>query len=73
MESEMNKERLKKELLKKRSWNVSEVIEYVRKNKGDENAELFTKAYRQYTQDTLDSFYRSDVLVMFVDDLEDEE
>lgn len=73
MEWMMSNERLKKELLKKRSWNVSEAIEFVRKNKGDENAELFTKAYKQYTQDPIDSFYRSDVLVMFVDDLDDEE
>jgi len=73
MDFKMSNERLKKELLSKKSWHVSEAIEFVRKNKGDEDAETFLKSFRAYTSDPLSSFYQSNVLAMFVDDLEDEE
>jgi len=69
----MKNEKLKEELLKKRSWLVAEAIELIRSCKGDDGAETFIESYRKYTEDPFDSFYDSNVLATFVDDIEEEE
>jgi hypothetical protein len=64
---------IKNKLLEHRSWQVSDALAFIEENCSDENYEIFLKEYRRYTSDPLDSFYDSEVLAMFVDDMIDEE
>lgn len=63
-------EALKTYILNSNSHNISDLLTTIEDNFGDEYKETFLESFNNYTDDPLDSYYQSSVLVsIFSDDL----